>query len=247
MPRNVRPPLGRLAVLTCTSVLAATGCGGDGSGTPKPTAGAGLISVSRACGGLFDETIAKEAREPKGPSEVHPVRTPSTGQVAEALREESARRSTPEDLCTLTDKAGGEELLAITVAWTPQSPPAGRSVRYTATVGPEDAGRLLACDIGSGGATASGGDRSLEFAMRDHFTVSDHSHAKLLIASAKKITARLDCREAPAYPDPEDVAPPPDPGLASPVRDPGRAWHSRDSHDDICTRPTPIGPRTIPA
>ncbi|MBP8533060.1 hypothetical protein [Streptomyces sp. MK37H] len=97
------------------------------------------------------------AREPKGPSKVYPVKTPSTGQVAKALREESARRSTPEDLCTLTDKADGEELLAITVPWTPQSPPSGRSVRYTATVGPEDAGRLLvACDIGGGGGTESG-------------------------------------------------------------------------------------------
>ncbi|WP_262700223.1 MULTISPECIES: hypothetical protein [Streptomyces] len=215
MPRNVRLPLGRLAVLTCTSVLAATGCGGDDdSGTPKPTADAGLISVTRACGGLFDEAIAEEAREPKGPSKVYPVRTPSTGRITEALREESARRSAPEDLCTLTDRADGEELLAITVAWTPQSPPSGRSVRYTATVGPEDAGRLLvACDIGSGGGAETDGGRSLEFAMRDHFTISDHSHAKLLIASAQKITSRLDCREAPAYPDPEDVAPPPDPGL----------------------------------
>ncbi|MGV9847796.1 hypothetical protein ACWDWU_03190 [Streptomyces sp. NPDC003442] len=216
MPRNVRLPLGRLAVLTCTSVIAVTGCGsgGDESEAPKPTADAGLISVARACGGLFDEAIAKEAREPKGPSKVYPVRTPSTGQVAKALREEPARRSTPEDLCTLTDRADGEELLAITVAWTPQSPPSGRSVRYTATVGPEDAGRLLvACDIGSGGGAESGGGRSLEFAMRDHFTVSDHSHAKLLIASAKRTTSRLDCREAPAYPDPKVVAPPPDPGL----------------------------------
>ncbi len=132
--------------------------------------------------------------------------------MAKALREESARRSTPEDLCALTDQAEGKELLALTVAWTPHSPPSGRSVHYTTTVGPEDAGRLLViCDTGSGGGKESG--RSLEFALRDHFTISDHSHAKLLIASAKKITSQLDCREAPAYPDPKVVAPPPKSGL----------------------------------
>ncbi|AUA10866.1 hypothetical protein GTZ89_10535 [Streptomyces sp. SID8382] len=49
--------------------------------------------------------------------------------------------------------------------------------------------------------------------MRDYFTVSDHSHAKLLIASAKKITAQLDCQKEPEYPDPKVVAPPPKPGL----------------------------------
>ncbi|MFI0772544.1 hypothetical protein ACH4TQ_47970 [Streptomyces sp. NPDC021218] len=220
MHRKLRLPLGRLAALVCTSVIAVTGCGGgDGeSGAPeptsKPTAGAGLIPVAQACGGLFDEAIAKEAREPNGPSEVYPVETESTGHVAKTLREESARRSTPEDLCTLTDKAEGKELLALTVAWTPHSLPSGRSVRYTTTVGPEDAGRLLvACDIDSGRGTESGGGRSLEFALRDHFTVSDHSHAKLLIASAKKTTSQLDCREAPEYPDPKVVAPPPKPGL----------------------------------
>ncbi|WP_143645273.1 hypothetical protein [Streptomyces antioxidans] len=184
----MRLPLGRLAVLMCTSVLAATGCGAGDHASKSP--------------------------EPNGPSEVYPVRTPGNDRVATALRVESARRGTPQDLCTVQDGADGEELLAITVAWTPQSLPSGRSVRHTATVGPEDAGRLLvACDIGGGGGTEPGGARSLEFAMRDHFTVSDHSHAKLLIASAKGITSRLDCRGAPAYPDPKDVAPPPDPGL----------------------------------
>ncbi|WP_413806862.1 hypothetical protein [Streptomyces sp. OE57] len=221
MPRNFRLTLGRLAALACTSVIAVTGCGGgdDESGTSKPTAakptsGAGLIPVAQACGGLFDDAIAKEAREPNGPSKVYPVKTKSTDQVAKALHEEPARRSTPEDLCTLTDKADGKELLAITVAWTPHSPPSGQSVHYTTTVGPEDAGRLLvACDVGSGGAKGSGEDRSLEFAMRDYFTVSDHSHAKLLIALAKRITSDLDCREDPEYPDPKVVAPPPKRGL----------------------------------
>ncbi|SEC69664.1 hypothetical protein SAMN04490356_5155 [Streptomyces melanosporofaciens] len=220
--RKFRPTLGRLAALVCTSVIAVTGCGGDDgeSGAPKPTskptAGAGLIPVAQACDGLFDEAIAKEAREPNGPSKVYPVKTESTGQVAKALREEPARRGTPEDLCTLTDKAEGKELLAITVAWTPHSPPSGQSVHYTTTVGPEDAGRLrVTCDLGSGSGsgTESGGARFLEFALRDYFTVSDHSHAKLLIASAKKITSQLDCRETPEYPDPKDVAPPPKPGL----------------------------------
>ncbi|MBU3865965.1 hypothetical protein KN815_18355 [Streptomyces sp. 4503] len=219
MHRKLRLTLGRLAALVCTSAIAVTGCGGgDESESPrataKPTADAGLIPVAQACDGLFDEAIAKEAREPNGPSEVYPVKTESTGQVAKALREESARRSTPEDLCTLTDKAEGKELLALTVAWTPHSPPSGQSVHYTTTVGPEDAGRLVVtCDIDRGGGTESGGGRSLEFAMRDHFTVSDHSHAKLLIASAKKITSQLDCREAPEYPDPKIVAPPPKAGL----------------------------------
>nr|WP_198270174.1 hypothetical protein [Streptomyces sabulosicollis] len=219
VPRNFRLTLGRLAALACASAIAVTGCGGgdDASESPKPTAkptaDAGLIPVAQACGGLFDEAIAKEAREPNGPGRVYPVKTESADQVAEALREESARRSTPEDLCTLTDKADGKELLALTVAWTPHSPPSGRSVHYTTTVGPEDAGRLLvSCDIGSGG-TGSGGGRSLEFAMRDYFTVSDHSHAKLLIASAKQITSKLDCQKDPEYPDPKDVAPPPKPGL----------------------------------
>ncbi|WP_413801716.1 hypothetical protein [Streptomyces iranensis] len=220
MLRNFRLPLGRLVALACTPVIAVTGCGGgdDESGSPKPTgakptAGAGLIPVAQACGGLFDEAIAKETREPNGPSKVHPVKAKNTGQVAKALQEESARRSTPEDLCTFTDKADGKELLAITVAWTPHSPPSGRSAHYTATVGPEDAGRLLAaCDVGSDGAKGSGESRSLEFAMRDYFTVSD-SHAKLLIASAKQITSKLDCREDPEYPDPKVVAPPPKRGL----------------------------------
>lgn len=219
--RNFRLTLGRLAALACASAIAVTGCGGgdDESGSPKPTAAkptadAGLIPVAQACGGLFDEAIAKEAREPNGPSKVYPVKTKSTDQVAKALQEESARRSTPEDLCTVTDKADGKELLAITVAWTPHSPPSGRSVHYTTTVGPEDAGRLLvACDVGSGGEKGSGGDRSLEFALRDYFTVSDHSHAKLLIASAKQITSTLGCREDPEYPDPKVVAPPPKRGL----------------------------------
>ncbi|MFI0769727.1 hypothetical protein ACH4TQ_33270 [Streptomyces sp. NPDC021218] len=217
--RNFRLTL-RLAALVCTSVVAVTGCGGDDDGSEapkaaaKPTANAGLIPVAQACDGLFDEAIAKEAREPNGPGKVYPVKTESTGHVAKALREESARRSTPEDLCTLTDKAEGKELLAITVAWTPHSPPSGRSVHYTTTVGPEDAGRLLVtCDIDSGGGTGSGGGRFLEFAMRDYFTISDHSHAKLLIASARKITSQLDCREAPEYPDPKVVAPPPKAGL----------------------------------
>ncbi|GAA1700459.1 hypothetical protein [Streptomyces yatensis] len=224
MHRKFRLTLGRLAALACTSVIAVAGCGGGGGesgaskptskSASKPTAGAGLIPVAQACDGLFDEAVAKEAREPNGPSEVYPVRTESTGQVAKALREESARRGTPEDLCTLTDKAEGKELLALTAAWTPDAPPSGRSVHYTTTVGPEDAGRLLvSCDLGSGGGTESGGTRSLEFAMRDYFTISDHSHAKLLIASAKKITSQLDCREDPEYPDPKDVAPPPKPGL----------------------------------
>ncbi|MER8161789.1 hypothetical protein [Streptomyces sp. NPDC094472] len=217
MHRNFRLTLGRLAALVCTSVVAVTGCGGGDSGAPKPTseptANAGLVPVAQACDGLFDEAIAKEAREPNGPSEVYPVKTESTGRVAKALREESARRSTPEDLCTLSGKAEGKELLAITVAWTPHSPPSDRSVHYTTTVGPEDAGRLLvACDTGSGG-TELRGDRSLEFALRDYFTVSDHSHAKLLIASAKKITSRLGCRDDPEYPAPKDVAPQPEPGL----------------------------------
>ncbi|CDR06084.1 hypothetical protein GCM10022420_076600 [Streptomyces iranensis] len=130
------------------------------------------------------------------------------------MHEEPAGRSTRENLCTLTDKADGKELLAITVAWTPHSPPSGRSVHYTTTVGPEDASRLLvACDVGSGGAKGSGGGLSLEFAMRDYSTVSDHSHAKLLIASAKQMTSDLDCREDPEYPDPKVVAPPPKRGL----------------------------------
>ncbi|MCQ8194593.1 hypothetical protein [Streptomyces rugosispiralis] len=220
MVSNFRLTLGRLAALACTSVIAVTGCGGgdDESGSPKPTAakptaGAGLIPVAQACGGLFDAAIAKEAREPNGPSKVYPVKTEGTDQVAKVLEDESARRSTPEDLCTLTDKADGKELLAITVAWTPHSPPSGRSVHYTTTVGPEDAGRLLVtCDIGSGGEKGSA-ERSLEFAMRDYFTISDHSHAKLLIASAKQITSTLDCREDPQYPDAKVVAPPPKRGL----------------------------------
>ncbi|MBL1120118.1 hypothetical protein JK364_48675 [Streptomyces sp. 110] len=217
--RNFRLTLGRLAALACTSVIAVTSCGGgdDESGSPKPTAkptaNAGLIPVAQACDGLFDEAIAKEAREPNGPSKVYPVKTKSFSQVAKALQEDSARRSTPEELCSVTDKADGKELLAITVAWTPQSPPSGHSVHYTTTVGPEDAGRLVvACDLDSGG-TESGGGRSLEFAMRDYFTVSDHSHAKLLIASAKQITSTLGCREDPEYPDPKVVAPPPKRGL----------------------------------
>ncbi|MEV6133484.1 hypothetical protein AB0M05_42925 [Streptomyces violaceusniger] len=218
--RKFRLALGRLAALVCASTVAVTGCGGgdDESEAPKPTAkpaaNSGLVPVAQACDGLFDEAIAKEAREPNGPSKVYPVKTESTAHVAKALREDSARRSTPEDLCTLTDRAEGKELLAITVAWTPHSPPSNQSVRYTTTVGPEDAGRLLVtCDIGSGGGTESGGDRSLEFAMRDYFTISDHSHAKLLIASAKQITSQLKCREAPKYADPKDVAPPPKRGL----------------------------------
>ncbi len=219
VPRKFRLTLGRLAALACTSVIAVTGCGGDDESkdpkpTAKPTADAALIPVAQACDGLFDKAIAKEAQEPNGPRKVYPVKTRSTDQVSKALRGESARRSTPEDLCTLTDKADGKELLDITVAWTPHPPPSGRSVHYTTTVGPEDAGRLVVtCDIGSSGGTASGGGRSLEFAMRDYFTVSDHSHAKLLIASAKKITAQLDCQKEPEYPDPKVVAPPPKPGL----------------------------------
>lgn len=103
---------------------------GDESKATKATAGNGLIPFALACGGSFDKAIAKEAREPNGPSKVYPVKTKSVGHIAMALREESARRSTPEDLCTLTDKADGKELLAITVAWVPRSPPSGRSAHY---------------------------------------------------------------------------------------------------------------------
>ncbi|AQA09488.1 hypothetical protein [Streptomyces malaysiensis] len=216
VPCDFRLTPGRLAALACTSVIVLTGCGSgdDDSETRKPTANAGLIPVTQACDGLFDEAIAKEARKPNGPSKVYPVKTDPTSHTAKALREEPARRGAPEHLCTLTDKADGAELLAITVAWVPHSPPSARSVHYTTTTGPQNAGSLLVtCDTDGGSGTESGGGRSLEFNMRDYFTLSDHSHAKLLIASAKKVTSQLDCREDPEYPNPKDVAPPPDPRL----------------------------------
>ncbi|AXK35399.1 hypothetical protein DVA86_24870 [Streptomyces armeniacus] len=205
-----------LTVCALVSALTLAGCGGDGEKKDDAEASdesgknskAEMVRMEQTCGGVFDKETVAEATKPPGPERVRQGKAEAPSAAAAALTKETTW-GTGHDLCVLLD-GKGNELLSLDVAWVGHRVPHGKSVRTMVgePIGGNAAMLEVRCELEG---KRRGDNYALEFALRDEFAVSAHSHAKLLIATAKKVTSAMDCREQPDYPDPETVAASPKP------------------------------------
>ncbi|WP_137969678.1 hypothetical protein [Streptomyces antimycoticus] len=207
------PSFRRLLPAACAlaSALTLAGCDGDGEKSEDNDASAKTspaeVRLEEACGGVFDKKIAAEAAR-SGVDRVTPVKSESPAEAAAGLSKETTW-GTGHDLCFL-ENGRGEELMSLDVAWVAHPVPGGDSVR--ASVGKPIGGSAGSLEVRCGLNERRTGNRyALEFNLRDAITVSAHSHAKLLIATAKKVTSAMACQKQPQYPAPESVAPAPKP------------------------------------
>ncbi|MEW2389372.1 hypothetical protein AB0933_13545 [Streptomyces venezuelae] len=211
--RRKRPVVSALtAALACVALALATACSADGEDsekrTPSPSATKG---ITQACPGIIDAQIIAEARNSELWPQTQVGPSISIKQAAGALQAAYPEPSpSPHRLCALTDKKSNLLRLGTSVTWADSSKVTGKpfgrdeTARYETGNSPSNAGTLwVACHLK--GAKETPARTLLRFTTWDALKVREQSHAKMLIASAKKLTARMGCTNTVSYPDPEET------------------------------------------
>lgn len=170
-----------------------------------------LISLSEACDGIFKKGIVTDIEETARGKSLKDGVEPSGGddrQLAEAVR--SLNEGTAvgsEETCRVDGESGGEAELIVQFAWQSGSFPSSDAQPGTLAVyDSSNHTHALIIDCRRSDLFPSKTDRRvLRASLVDRVGLNSNSAAKILIASAKKVTSSLDCEEEIKFPTPPEI------------------------------------------
>ncbi|MEU5899124.1 hypothetical protein [Streptomyces venezuelae] len=202
--------------MLCFLLTGATACSDNGSGrnsAPEKPHKTQLISLKQACGGkVFDERTYKEIVSSRRGGTLRDgvqadgVKYGMTKEASQYLGVEVDASSDAKVTCFVDGASGGEAELEVQFGWWPEAFPSKTpDPGIGAVFRSGDAFELLVdCRI-SDSSTASAKPKTLRGTIVDRVGLTGRTAAKILIASAREVTAGMNCSEPIKFPDPPKV------------------------------------------
>jgi hypothetical protein len=169
-----------------------------------------LTPLKQACGGkVFDRQTYKEITASRRGSnlrngaQTEGVRYGVTKEASKYLGAEVDSSSDSKVTCFVDDASGGAAELEIQFGWWPEAFP-DRDQGTDAVFRSDDSYELLVdCRIGDSPSTSTK-PKALRGTIVDRVGLTSHTAAKILISSAREVTAGVNCSEPIKFPDPPE-------------------------------------------
>ncbi|MFI1711375.1 hypothetical protein [Streptomyces griseoruber] len=208
---KVIQPAKRAPILLIAGVtLFAVGCSNSDENSDS-AAPQKLTPLTEACGEIFTSDVISKIEDTRRGEELKKgvsLRGASEAATAAAIQElnEGSKVGAAEP-CTLNGDSGGDPELIIQFAWqsgsfpTEQAQPGTNAIYESA-----DETHALVIDCRRKDLLSTKADQTvLRASLIDRIGLNSNSAAKVLIASAKKMTAGLKCAEEVRFPEPPKV------------------------------------------